>query len=161
MNRDTPEKIDQDCNVCGAPVEVGTASSRCSNRKCPTRDGHGIHSSPLGTDSTDGDIAEYLVSERARKMSIDTKDMDVDAEHLAAATLTSDARPYDIGFDILREAAEKHLGNRPTTFLAGHEFGWNCGQCSEINFHELDGRVENGTELQCDGCGASYEVRIA
>lgn len=62
MNRENWSETDKDCNVCGSAVEVGTASSRCSNRNCPTREGAGIHSSNVSTDSTAQDVYEHFKS---------------------------------------------------------------------------------------------------
>jgi hypothetical protein len=55
MNRDESEEIDQQCNVCGSNIEVGSAWSRCSNRDCPTRD----RRASLGTDATGTEIADH------------------------------------------------------------------------------------------------------
>lgn len=65
MNRDTPEKTDVDCNVCGSAVEVGSAWSRCSNSGCITRETDFGNEKPydglpsLSTDASDEDIITY------------------------------------------------------------------------------------------------------
>jgi hypothetical protein len=56
MNKENSEKIDQDCNVCGSAIEVGSAWSQCSNRHCPTR----VNDSSLSTDATANDVFEYF-----------------------------------------------------------------------------------------------------
>lgn len=43
------------CTVCGAAVEVGTATSRCSDRTCITRD----RDNNLSTDSDKDEVIEY------------------------------------------------------------------------------------------------------
>jgi len=58
MNKENWQKSSKDCNVCGEPVEIGSASSRCSNRDCPTRH----RSSPLSTSSDAQDVYEYFES---------------------------------------------------------------------------------------------------
>lgn len=57
MNREEWEVSENSsCNICGSAVEIGSASSRCSNRDCITRSNFGI-----GSPSTDWD-AEDLQS---------------------------------------------------------------------------------------------------
>jgi len=43
------------CTVCGAAVEVGTATSRCSDRNCITRD----RDNNLSTDSDKDEVIDY------------------------------------------------------------------------------------------------------
>lgn len=65
MNRDTPEESDEDCNVCGSAIEVGSAWARCSNRTCLTRE----RDCSLGTDATDAELAEYWEQQAAELQS--------------------------------------------------------------------------------------------
>lgn len=152
MNPTNWSESDKDCNVCGSSVEVGSASSRCSNRDCPTRD----RNTSLKTDSTDAEIATFYVRRRARVMDFDRKDIDMGAEELAARAMAGE-RKCPASLDELVKAAEHLIETCGTTYVGGYEFGWKCGICGE--FHDCE-NVEDGDVLDCDNCENVREVRI-
>jgi len=66
MNRTSTRETDADCNICGESVEiVDNAASRCSNRRCVTRD----RDNNLSTDATAQEVAEYYQSRDVVKTS--------------------------------------------------------------------------------------------
>lgn len=83
MNRDEPEEIDQQCNVCGSNIEVGSAWSRCSNRGCITRE----RGSSIGTDATAMDVHEYY----QERDTIERERVDEEVEDLARGFLEADS----------------------------------------------------------------------
>jgi hypothetical protein len=157
MNKESTEEIDQQCKVCDANIEVGSAYSQCSNRDCPTRD----RNTSLSTDATTEEMAKYIVAQRVRKMNLPTKDMDIDPQDLAAKAYAGEGGSnWPVTLVDVWDAAEEHLDNRPTTFIAGHEFGWNCGACSDVNYHDDVERIEHGDTLECSTCGNEWTVRL-
>lgn len=159
MNRENWRTIDKECTVCGKPVEVGSASARCSNRMCKTRS----RDCPLDYESGVDEIGQWIIVKQALKDQVDLKNGCPDAEVLAARAMAEDPLALnheDIGLQVLVSAAQQYTDNRPTTFISGHEFGWNCGQCSEIQWNELDGNLKDGSGITCGECGASYTVRL-
>lgn len=52
------------------------------------------------------------------------------------------------------------VSDRDETYIAGYEFGWNCGNCADISWWDLPGVITDGRHLDCPTCGATYEVSI-
>lgn len=55
-SEDWTESEHQTCNICDSPIEIGSASSRCSNRNCLTR----RRDNTLSTDASAMDVAEWF-----------------------------------------------------------------------------------------------------
>lgn len=160
MNQENWEESESECNVCGEPIEIGSAASRCSNRNCLTRTRYGMG---LSTDSSPEDIAHCLVSHALKNDRADLEGAEnFDPERVAAKARMTRPNIDSVSLDDLVLAAREQLQNRPQTRIVGHEFGWNCGSCRDVNFHRIrDQSVDNGTVLACDDCGAEYEVNIS
>lgn len=123
MNRDEFKKSEtSSCNVCGAAVEIGSATSRCSDRNCLTRD----RDNNLSTSSEPVEIIEYwkgraksaegeldtaLTRDELRQEALDafgdymTADSRVDAEE-AEIRCDTYVEHLDVGWGWIKEAYE-------------------------------------------------------
>lgn len=114
MNQDKPEKIDQQCNVCGSNIEIGSAWSQCSNIECPTRD----RDVSLDTDADDIEIAEYYKKQMKELQS--QLDAGLSEQAIKDAALAAFEK-YVTAVD--RETAEA-AEIRADTYLEHVDVGW-------------------------------------
>jgi hypothetical protein len=112
MNKTNWTETDADCNVCGSSVEVGSATSRCSNRNCITRE----RDNSLSTDSTDEEIAEYW-----RELAIE-RDQNTALTVDAAEEMALNEFENYIRADSRAEAEEAEI--RADVYLDHTDKGW-------------------------------------
>lgn len=116
MNRTDWTESDADCNVCGSAVEVGSATSRCSNRSCLTRD----RDNNLGTDASAEEQADYWQqraenAEDALEDGYSRAEIERRAQHAFRDYIDADSRS---------EAEDAEIRTDAYLDLLDHGWGW-------------------------------------
>jgi hypothetical protein len=114
MNRDEPKEIDQQCNVCGSNIEVGSAWSQCSNRNCPTR-GRDVS---LDTDADGTEITQYYKEQMGELQS--QLDAGLSEQAIKDAALAAFEKYVTADDRVAAEEAEI----RANTYLEHVDTGW-------------------------------------